>query len=384
MAQSRLSTTGGTLSIQGSNTNLNSAAAPSPVPNGAGGGPAVMELGVPQPLGTDKGQEPLTADFFRSLIGDNTKKITERIDKMSEDLTSLARTVESNAGEIGKNTTEIQRQAAVIEQQKTLLDGLSSRIEAIEEGRCRVDARETLVTKPKSEEYKKARRSVRMWPIDQSSINSMWKGVGEFMHVALGIPEDDMGPEDIEEVTAMPNPDFKAGNLNNEVLVTFVDARKRDRVVTSAAKLASCVDTAGRPTAGLRLEIPGDLLDIFRLLSRFGTRLRAKHGEGTKRHVKFDDVENSLYMNIKLPGDETWSKVTPQMAKADLDSTTRAESAKILRRIAMKEGTTGPRQRLMAPAATSSEGTPPTAPVNATQKGPGPAVRKNWAPPDKP
>ena len=165
--------------------------------------------------------------------------------------------------------------------------------------------------------------------------------------------------------------------------MTFFDAKRRDLVVTSAAKLASCFDNAGRPMAGLRLEIPGDLMDIFRLLSRFGTRLQGKHGEGTKRHVKFDDVENSLYMNIKLPGDETWSRVTPEMAKADLDTTTRAESAKILRRIAVKEGTTGPRQRLMAPVALTSDVAPPTASANAQPKGPRPAARKNWAPPDK-
>lgn len=69
-------------------------------------------------------------------------------------------------------------------------------------------------------------------------------------------------------------------------------------MTSSAAKLAACIDGAGHPTAGIRLEIPDELMDTFRLLSRFGTRLRARHGEGTKRHIKFDDQEAGLYMNI--------------------------------------------------------------------------------------
>ena len=81
--------------------------------------------------------------------------------------------------------------------------------------------------------------------------------------------------------------------------------------MSGAVNIAMHIDAAGQPTAGIRLELLPELMDTFRLLSRFGTRLRARHGEGTKRHVKFDDMEATLYMNIKLPGDESWSRSSP-------------------------------------------------------------------------
>ena len=348
MAQSRLTSAGGTLSIQGAGASSADTPAAALAKNQAPA-PALMELGedgVPHPIGNSKAQEPLTADFFRNLMGENTRQITERIDKIAQDLSSLTKIVESNTGAIGSHTAELQRQAGIIEQQKVVLDGLGSRMEALERGDRRVTGGAAAATVSKCQSFLTGRRSVRMWPIDQSSSRSMWKGVGEFMHSALDIDEDDIGPDDIEEVVALPDPKFPNGNLRSKVLVRFADARKRDMVVTSAAKLASRIDSTGKPTAGMRLEIPENLMDVFRLLSRFGTRLRAKHGEGTRRHVKVDDMEASLYMNIKLPGDESWSKVTPEMARTDLEANTRAESAKILRRIAAKDSPVGPRQRL--------------------------------------
>ena len=92
----------------------------------------------------------------------------------------------------------------------------------------------------------------------------------------------------------------------------------------------------GIPTAGLRLEIPEELMGQFRLLSRFGARLRARHGSGTKRHIKFDDLEGALFMNIKLPGDEAWSRVTAETARLDMERTARDESASVLKRIHAK------------------------------------------------
>ena len=88
----------------------------------------------------------------------------------------------------------------------------------------------------------------------------------------------------------------------------------------SSTNLATCTDHEGKPTAGIRLEIPDELADSFCLLSRFGTRLRARHGPGTKRHIKFDDYSGSLYSNVKLPGDESWTRVTVPMASDDLQA----------------------------------------------------------------
>ena len=122
----------------------------------------------------------------------------------------------------------------------------------------------------------------------------------------------------------------------------------------------------------------------FKLLSRFGTRLCARHGEGTKRHVKFDNFEASLYINVKLPGDTEWSRVSPAMAKTDLDQSSREETACILRRMAVSgnPAISGPSKRLAAqpaslPVATTSASLTPGVTSAATTSGVRP---RPWVP----
>ena len=356
MAQSRLTSNGGTLKI------LNPQAA-QPAIEQAAPEPqtATQPPNHPVAVLSGSGVEPLTADFFRGLIGENTKQITGRMDAMAGDVSALTKSVKENRDEIDRNTKELTRQGAAISAQ-----GANMRI--LEERMSRIEAaprREQPGVAIRSAEYLKARRSILLWPIDQSSEDSMWNGVGEFIHDALNIREDDVCQEDIESIIAVPDPKFPAGNLTKEVVVTFFCHRKRDVLMSGVSNLASRIDRSGKPTAGVRLEIPPELDGTFKLLARFGTKMRARHGEGTRRHIKFDDDTASLYTNIKLPGDESWSKVTADMALKDMDNTARAESADIMTRLAAKDRrktTTGPSQRLAAPVPPRPASGPPPRP----------------------
>ena len=84
--------------------------------------------------------------------------------------------------------------------------------------------------------------------------------------------------------------------------------------------------------------------------ARFGTRFRARHGAGAKRHIKFDDYEGSLYVNVKLPGDTNWTRISPSMASEDLAASLREENAMNQKSWASKL-VPGPRERLGLPAA---------------------------------
>ena len=57
------------------------------------------------------------------------------------------------------------------------------------------------------------------------------------------------------------------------MIVTLFDKRARDTIMGLAVNLAGHFVPEGRPTASIHLEIPADLMDTFRLLSWFGTRL---------------------------------------------------------------------------------------------------------------
>ena len=323
-----------------------------------GGTPIQTEGSAPATAASKLGGpgETLTADFFRKLIGENTATITGKLDKVTGNLALLSGTVDTSKKEIAAVTAVVDRHSTELTDHRTLVEELAERVARLESGSGLNNRSCTL-----SPAYLYARRSVRMWPIENANSKTLWKGVGEFLHTALRIPESDIGPEDIEEVVAIPEHKYTAGNINKEALVTFFCPRKRDIVVSSSSNLSNLMEN-GVPTAGLRLEIPEELMGQFRLLSRFGTRLRARHGAGTKRHVKFDDMDGSLFMNIKLPGDESWSRITVETSRIDLDRTARDESATLLKRIHAKPLPTrkpldGPRERLAVAAPSSTAAT---------------------------
>ena len=277
----------------------------------------------------------------------------EHMARFTESINSKLAAVEKTAAD---NSDMIRDQRKTLDNNKASIDGILARLDRIEGGDAarpapiHPNARSTRA--PRSHQYEVARRSVRIWPIPSAEPDEMWAEVGDFLHVTLAIPETDLRQEDIESIKRVRDP-IAAGNVRDEVLLTFFDSKARDLVLVSSTNLAKFVDDDGRPTAGTRLEIPPELMDTFRLLSRFGTRLRARHGEGTKRHIKFDDFNASLFCNIKLPGDTTWTKVSPQMARDDLNASFHEENASTQKRLAVKL-LPGPRERLRPRPLTSA------------------------------
>lgn len=338
MAQSRLTSAGGTLSLSTGVDGSTTATSGSSRSSGDDSSSSAMDIALQAPtsLGSEPGTsskygtEPLTADFFKNLIGENTRMVTGRIDTLLEDLLGLARRVEDNTGAINANKADINQQASIINLQREVIEKLKDRVGKLESAGATHTYTDKRSGNPRSDAYLKARRSIRIWPINHLTEESLWKGTGDFIHKALSVPEEDLSPDDIESIASVKNPRVGVGHVHDEAVVTFYC---RDILLAAAQNMSSFVDDHRRPTAGIRLEIPPKLDGTFRLLSRFGARLRARHGEGTKRHIKFDDIEGSLCVNIKLPGDERWSNVSPAMAKADHDCHVGEESKLIMKRI---------------------------------------------------
>ena len=113
--------------------------------------------------------------------------ITGRIDTLSEDLIGFARCVEDQTGAINQNKAELGKQADIIKEQRGIIEDLETRVGRLETGggpHGRADANNN---QARSKEFLKARRSIRIWPIDNHSEESLWKGTGDFIHSALGI-----------------------------------------------------------------------------------------------------------------------------------------------------------------------------------------------------
>lgn len=295
--------------------------------------------------------QPITAEFLLKALRENKEDIVK---SFNSNINALAKKVDQNSIMIRDGAEAVERNMAGICKQKTEIERLTSRVSALESS----GARQNLVALRRaslSADYLAARRSVRLWPVAARDESELWEGVGNFLHGMMGISEDDMSQDDIEGIVRVEGPPL-TDRIRDEVIVRFFDKRKRDVVFSNAPGLATAIDGDGRPTAGLRLEIPPEMDDTFRLLSCFGTRLRARHGDGTKRHIKFDEFAGSLYANVKLLGDTTWTRVTPEMARQDLETSMREEDSHHQRRLASKL-VPGPRERLSRPPpATSTSG----------------------------
>ena len=165
--------------------------------------------------------------------------------------------------------------------------------------------------------FLKAIRSVRIWPIKGNNAQELTAAVEEFLQNALCMQARDLDQvimEDIRRVRSAPR-----SKQHDEVCVIFREAETRDLILSYARNLASYVDKNGDPSAGIRMEVPPHLLMTHRLLTMYGFGLKNKYGKETRRIIKFDLAEQSLYLAYKLPTGDLWHEITPAMAKAYKD-----------------------------------------------------------------
>ena len=95
--------------------------------------------------------------------------------------------------------------------------------------------------------YKKARRSIRIWPMEGDNADEIMTSVKKFCCSALFIGEE-LGIETVERLRSPPR-----GVAFKEVLVTFVDNWARDKVFACGPRLSGYRDSGGKPTCGLHL-----------------------------------------------------------------------------------------------------------------------------------
>ena len=261
----------------------------------------------------------LTADDFRSILRNEVSTRLDSLDAGVSDvrgvITRLETSVGANAAKIAHNESniaEIRKEIGKLREQKDAFPPLPCRAPLAGE------VAGTAAIAPEAEaEFSKARRSLRLWPVPGSAGKQVWEAAGNFLKVKLGLG-DKITEVMIEHISRPEIPSGPA--VRDEVLVIFREVAVRDMVMGSSAMLAQCVDESGRPTAGVRLEVPPPLRTAFRVLYKFGQSLRSKYGQGTRRHIKFDDMERTLFLNARLPGDENWTRISLAVAKKGLRS----------------------------------------------------------------
>ena len=113
---------------------------------------------------------------------------------------------------------------------------------------------------------------------------------------------------------------LRRGRSNQrEVIVLFNDIEARDRVTSYARNLAQFIDQAGKPTAGIRFDIPDHLSGVHRTLLQYGHAMWNKYRRDPsfKRNIRYDDVDMTFCLDMKLPGREDWITATYARALRD-------------------------------------------------------------------
>ena len=116
----------------------------------------------------------------------------------------------------------------------------------------------------------------------------------------------------------------RRSRIKDEVVAVFETAADRDLVQSYAPNLKGA-----KGVAGIRLDIPEHLMSVFKLLETHANGIRSRYKEGVKRSIRFDDIDRSLYMDMKLSGSGIWHRIGPSQVRESRKIQERAELAQV-------------------------------------------------------
>ena len=161
--------------------------------------------------------------------------------------------------------------------------------------------------------YERARNSLVFYPIEGETTEAMMMALQKFITNDMQIPKGEVKRSQIELVRRVRS--TRNARARNELLVLFSDTESRDFVLSHAKNLADHKDTAGKPTAGVRIEVPNALLNTKRDFEQYGYALRNELGSDFKRNIRYDDANRTLVMDVKYPGNVKWERITFDQAQ---------------------------------------------------------------------
>lgn len=166
--------------------------------------------------------------------------LDKKLDLLTSGMMSISAKVHGNSAAIAANTSELSKQSSTVAANSRDIADIYKKLEMLS----------LLQSGPPqptpSPDYGQARRLLRFWPIEGSSLEDLCGGVGDFLHDKLGLLDTEMKQTDIVAIERVNDP-VLSGTVRQEVLVTFNSPDLRDAAMMKAANLANEVDLAGLP-----------------------------------------------------------------------------------------------------------------------------------------
>ena len=163
-----------------------------------------------------------------------------------------------------------------------------------------------------------ARRCLRLFPITGKDDDELKCQLEDFLTNKLRIPTGNLTKDDFKYLRRIKM--TRRSKITDKVLVSFTSVRARDLVQSYARNLGQWTDDKGKPTAGIRMEIPDKLIGDHKALEQYGHAMKEKHKEGFKRHIKIDDARQCLYMDVYIPKQKQWARVDMDLVREDNNS----------------------------------------------------------------
>ena len=76
------------------------------------------------------------------------------------------------------------------------------------------------------------------------------------------------------------------------------------------------------------MEIPAHLHDTFRTLDNHGHLLKTKYGSELRRHIRFNDENLSLHLEVRKKNGDRWERIYPEQAACERKERERREKKK--------------------------------------------------------
>ena len=172
---------------------------------------------------------------------------------------------------------------------------------------CAAESDVDKIDRIEKRDFIESRKSIKMWPVKGEG-DELMPACRHFLKTALAVPVDIA--DSIEVASIRKIGQARRSKIKDEVLVKFSTIEDRDLIQSYASNLSRL-----NGEAGIRLDFPSHLRNVFRLLETHGSLLK-KSFKDLKRSIKFDDAAMSLVMDVKLTPEDDWERIDEKGARA--------------------------------------------------------------------
>ena len=223
---------------------------------------------------TGETSEPATVNFTMDKLkvymnGEFRASINQDMDKKFD---NISKRVDQNQMEIRthkeKMDRELKKMREELESSKNappITYAVAAKSDVVKSNRASRRSEE------EANQYWRSRRSSRFFPILGDTEEELRESLGDFLDNKLCMPTNDVLPSKIEHIRRVR---LRRRKQNiGEVIVLFKDIEVRDRVSSFARNLAEFADPKGKPTAGIRFDIPDHLSGVHNMVMQCGPNM---------------------------------------------------------------------------------------------------------------